>query len=107
MRKCFTFGLVLVLGAFVLGCGAKQSPPGPKLEPAILASAQYTSQLEQIQQAMLSDLDRFVSHRTRFLHASIGVLEPPFPLELFRFVLMSCLNDENSQRMSVIASIRC
>ncbi len=113
MRKYFTFGYVVlllaavVLSAAVLGCAAKQSPPGPKVEPAILASAQYTAQLEQIQKTMLSDLDQFVSLRTRFLHASIGVLEPPFPLELFRFVLMSCLNDENSQRMTVIDALSC
>lgn len=113
MRKWFTFGYVAVLwavvvfGGAVIGCGAKQSPPGPKLEPAILASAQYTAQLEQIQKAMLSDLDQFVSLRTRILHASTGVLEPPFPLDLFRFVLMSCLNDENSQQMTVIDSLSC
>ncbi len=99
--------IVIAFGSVLLGCGAAQSPPGPRIEPALAASAQYTVQLERVQQDMLADLDQFVSLRTRFLHGSIGLLEGAFPLELFRFVLMSCLNDENPQQMSVVGRLTC
>ncbi|MBA2664832.1 MAG: hypothetical protein H0U74_21265 [Bradymonadaceae bacterium] len=89
-------GLFLVTAALLMACGAAQSPAGPDIDAALNATTRQTAQIDSIQIQMADDLDQFVSLRSRFLHAGIELNQPPFPIEQFRFVVVSCLNEESN-----------
>lgn len=90
--------MLLLIGLGTLGCAAAPSPPPPDLSGARDATLERTAQIERVEQWMERDLQHFVELRLGLAQSLGHIHEPDFPLALYRFIAISCLNEEVQPR---------
>lgn len=99
---------LLIAGGMLTGCGAAQSPPAPDILASREATVRRVDQLESLQLLMQEDLERFSSlgrrfGAARFDEAGRDLYARPFPLDLFRYVCVACLNEETDPTLEVVS----
>jgi hypothetical protein len=96
---------LLILVFFALqaaGCATAPSPPPPDLSVQRASIVERTDQLIRLQQWMERDLRQFVELRLALAQSSSTLDTEGFPISLYRFVAIQCLNDALQPRGTTI-----
>jgi hypothetical protein len=89
------------LAAAVVGCATGRT--GPKLPSFEDARAQvdtFAQKTDRARNVIKRDLNRLQELEGELRHPPEGLLAEPFPLDLFRHVLMACLNARTSTQVA-------
>ncbi len=104
-KRAFTLLCLVGLCWASTGCFATHGPALPDLSEQHTEIEQRSQRLERIIGVMTRDLGRVETLRQEFAHADATLYQPPFPLDLYKQVAVSCLNKPwDSSQLHVDAS---
>lgn len=96
--RCVLALAILVVSAGASGCFTARGPEPLDLSVARGKISDDGARLVQIRQVMERDLEQLAVLRNSFESSSQSLYSAPFPLDLFKYVAMSCFNEPFNSR---------
>lgn len=101
MRSTIRALAALIVAGAVAGCATGRAGPKlPSFEDPVASVESFTRKTDRAHQVIQRDLGRLEEIQRSLRQPPEGLLADPFPLDLFRHVLMACLNARTSTEVS-------